>query len=422
MRNLFGRAEVALPFRLVLILAVVAVVLAAACRGRPAPKPRLAFVANSQSDSVAAVDLASFRLVATIPVAPGPEQVAVRPGSHEVWVLGGPSGIISVIRFPELDVRKSLRVGPLARSLTFSRDGRRAFIFSPVEGQVVFLDCDQLRETARVRLRAPSTVRSLSDLFTQDNTALLAAVATGQATGPPLGEVALTPNGKTLLISDATPSNRVHLVDVDSQKLLGSVEVGKDPGPMVVLPDSSKAFVADTGEPKVSVVDIASRQLLSHLEMAALPSALLLKPDGGEIFVLSAQGSSLSIVDAFHDNVELNMTTGREPSSAVIRRNQSVLYIANAGDGSVTALEVENRTVLSSTHAGTEPRSLALTPDERYLVVADAASSDVAILRTDVTDAAPSGPGPTSRTALVTAVPVGARPVDVVVPDWPWKE
>jgi len=237
-----------------------------------------------------------------------------------------------------------------------------------------------------------------------------------------LGEVTLTPDGKVLVISDAIALDRVHLVDVDSQKLLGSVDVGKNPGPMVILPDSSKVFVADTGEAKVSAVDIASRQLLSHLEMAALPSALLLKPDGGEIFVLSAQGSSLSIVDAFHDNVELNMTTGREPSSAVIRRNQSVLYIANAGDGSVTALEVENRTVLSSTHAGTEPRSLALTPDERYLVVADAASSDVAILRTDVTDAAPSGPSPTSRTALVTTVPVGARPVDVVVPDWPWKE
>ena len=394
----------------------------AACRERPAPpKHYLAFVANRQSDSVAAVDLASFRLVATIPVAPNPEQVAVRPGSHEVWVLGGPSGIVSVIRFPELDVRKSFRVGPLARSLTFSRDGRRAFVFSPVEGQVVFLDCDQLRETARVRVRAPRKVRSLLDLI-GENPALFAAAVIDRAERPPLGEVALTPDGKVLVISDAAPSNRVHLVDVDSRKLLGSVEVGKDPGPMVVLPDSSKVFVADTGEPKVSAVDIASRQLLSHLETAARPSALLLKPDGGEIFVLSAQGSSLTIVDAFHNNVELSLTTGREPSSAVIRRNQSVLYIANAGDGSVTALEVENRIVLSSTHAGTEPRSLALTPDERYLVVADAGSSDVAILRTDVTDAPPLGPTPTSRTALITTVPVGARPVDVVIPDWLWKE
>src|SRR5207244_3923259 len=301
-----------------------------------------------------------FRVVATIPVEPEhPEQITVRPGSHEVWILGGTSGV-SVIRFPELDVRKTFEVGPLARSLTFSRDGRRAFVFSPVEGQVVFLDCDQLRETARVRVRAPWKVRSLLDLI-GENPALFAAAVIDRAKRPPLGEVALTPDGKVLVISDAAPSNRVHLVDVDSRKLLGSVEVGKDPGPMVVLPDSSKVFVADTGEEKVSAVDIASRQLLSHLELAARPSALLLKPDGGEIFVLSYEGASLTILDAFHDNVEQNLTTGRQPVAAVIRRDQTVLYIANAGDGSVTALDVENRSVLSSTHAGAEPRALALT-------------------------------------------------------------
>jgi len=414
MRNPFGRAEVALPSRLVFIIAVVAVVLAAACRGRPAPKPRLAFVANRQSDSVAAVDLANFRLTATIPVAPSPEQLTVRPGSHEVWVTSA-SGTISVVSFPEMAVLESVRVGPSARSLVFSADGRRAFVLNPGEGQIVFLDSGTPRVVARAQVASPAG-RGPAAGPEHSN----APQAAGGA-APALSFLALTPDGKTLVASDGA-AGRLCFVSAESQELLGTVDVGRSPGPVAVLPDSSKVFVADTGEPKVSAVDIASRRLLSHLETAARPSALLLKPDGGEIFVLSAQGSVLTIVDAFRDNVELSITTGREPSAAVIRRNQSVLYIANAGDGSVTALEVENRTVLSSTHAGTEPRSLALTPDERYLVVADAASSDVAILRTDVTDAAPSGPSPTSRTALVTTVPVGARPVDVVVPDWPWKE
>jgi DNA-binding beta-propeller fold protein YncE len=60
---------------------------------------------------------------------------------------------------------------------------------------------------------------------------------------------------------------------------------------------------------------------------------------------------------------------------------------------------------VAATHTGTEPRALALTPDERFLVIADSATSSLAILRTD-------------RSALVTTIPVAARPVDVVVPDW----
>jgi YVTN family beta-propeller protein len=89
----------------------------------------------------------------------------------------------------------------------------------------------------------------------------------------------------------------------------------------------------------------------------------------------------------------------------------SVLYIANAGDGSVLALDVETRAVLASTRVGIEPRALALTPDERLLVAADRAASSLAILHADPSRLS------SHRTVLITTVPVGASPVDVVVPD-----
>ncbi len=89
-----------------------------------------------------------------------------------------------------------------------------------------------------------------------------------------------------------------------------------------------------------------------------------------------------------------------------------MLYIANAGDGSVLALDVQNRAVLASTHVGMEPRALALTPDERLLVVADRAASSLAVLHADPTSLS------NGRSVLITTVPVGASPVDVVVPDY----
>jgi YVTN family beta-propeller protein len=110
-------------------------------------------------------------------------------------------------------------------------------------------------------------------------------------------------------------------------------------------------------------------------------------------------------VDPYRDNVSQTITTGREPGAAVSRRDSSVLYIANSGDGSITTFDVQNRLVVASTHTGAQPRALALTPDERFLVAVDSAASSLAVLRTD-------------RPALVTTIPVGTRPVDVVVPDW----
>ncbi len=344
-----------------------------------APNPYLAFVANNQSNSLAAVDLARLRTVASIPVAPSPQKVTIRPGRQELYVTGGAGGI-SIVAFPELRVVATLQIGGNLRDLAFSADGHTAYVLEASKGEIVVLDCDQRKETARLRL------------------------------GSAASSLALTPDGKTLVIAHPG-QNRLAFIRAESRKPLGSVEVGRKPGPMVILPDSSKVFVADTEEGKISEADIASLRILAHLEIGAKPSTLALKPDGGEIFVFSASGSGLTIVDAFHANIEASIPTGREPSAAVFRRDSSVLYFATAQDGLVTTFDVQNQTVLSSTHVGTEPRALALSPDERFVVVADSASASLAILRADLR---------AKPLTLLTTIPVGARPVDVVVPDWRW--
>jgi DNA-binding beta-propeller fold protein YncE len=132
---------------------------------------------------------------------------------------------------------------------------------------------------------------------------------------------------------------------------------------------------------------------------------MVLKPDGGELFIFENEGTSMVIVDTDQDNVEQNYPTGHKPVAGVFQRNPLVLYIASAGDGSVMALDVQNRTLLAAVHIGIEPRALALTPDERFLVVADTTASTLAVLQTD-------------PTTLLTTFPVGAKPVDVVIPGW----
>jgi DNA-binding beta-propeller fold protein YncE len=309
--------------------------------------------------------------VASIPVPASPQQLGVRPRSHELYVVSA-SGKLSVITFPDLRVSKEFKIGQSASSLVFSPDGRHAFVLAPDAHELVFLDCQHHTELGRVRLKdRPSSV-------------------------------CLTPGGKTLIVS---ASSYLYFVDAGTRALLGSVQVGTAPGPMAVRPDNREVFVAHAGENQVSAVEIPSRQLLANLDVAAPVNSLSVKPDGGEIFALSSQGSVIIILDAFHDDVERTLTAGLHPVAGIFRRDMSVFYIATAGDGNITALDVETRDVLAVAHAGTQPVAMALTPDDSFLAVADAASSSLAILRTD-------------KLGLVTTIPVGANPVDVAVPNW----
>jgi DNA-binding beta-propeller fold protein YncE len=345
---------------------------------------------NHESATLAAVNLADFHVTASLPVTPEPERVLVRPGARQLYTVSA-TGKISIAAFPHIHLVTTLEVGKSAKDLAFSPDGRAAYVLDPTDHEVVFLDCEGgsgnppeeavTKVTFRLRL------------------------------GGMLSDLALSPDGKTLLAASQNPS-QLTFVSTKTRRPLGTVEVGQSPGPMVILPDNSKVFVADLAEEKISAADMASRKLLSHIEIGARPTALLLKPDGGEIFVLAAQSSTLVIVDAFHDNVEQTFPLGRAPLVGVFRQDMSVLYIANAGDGSVLSLDVQNRQVLAATHVGMEPRALALTPDQQLLVVADSAASSLAILHADPTSLS------NDRSVLITTVPVGSSPVDVVVPDY----
>jgi YVTN family beta-propeller protein len=412
----------------------------AGCRNRRAPpRPYLAFVANQQSSAVAVVELATLRVLREIPVPAGPSELAVRPGSQEVWAVSGGEAI-AVIRVPQLDVRATLHLGLAvraheiggaapsprapARTLVFSPDGRKAFVFLAREASVVFVDCSGPREIGRVRLNPAwrhlshrSSNRSGNRSGRTKPGEPEAEQARGAIQSPAAaGQLAIMPDGKTLVVSDPA-ANKIHFMSVDSQKLLGSLEVGRSPSALATQADGSKVFVADTGEEKISAVDAASRKVLSHIEIGVKPGALLMKPDGGELLVLSSS-STLVIIDAFHDNVEQNFPLGRDPLAAAIKRDQSVLYVADAGQGSVMAIDVPSRRPLSSTQVGASPVALALTPDERFLLVADHVTSSLAILRTDLAENPQSGPVHKDRSALVSTVPVGLAPVDVVVPNW----
>ncbi len=361
-----------------------------ACR-RPAPlQPYTAYVVNHQSATLAAVNLADFHVTAALPVSPQPERVLVRPGARQLYVVSA-AGKITVAAFPHLHLVTTLDVGNSAKDLAFSPDGHAAYVLSPADHEVVFLD-------------------GAGGSGNPPEGAILKVAFRLRMAGM-LADLALSPDGKTLVAASSSP-DQITFISTETRQPLGTVEVGQSPGPMVILPDNSKVFVADTGEEKISAADVASRKLLSHIEIGTRPTALLLKPDGGEIFVLAAPSSRLVIADAFHDNVEQIFPLGRDPAAGVFRRDMSVLYIANAGDGSVEALDVQNRAVLASTHVGMEPRALALTPDERLLVVADRAASSLAILHADPTSLSHD------RSVLITTVPVGASPVDVVVPDF----
>ena len=373
------------------LIALLLALAAASCTSGPAPlRPYFAFVVNEGSSTLALVNLGTLQLTSSISLAPQPIKIIARPGTDELWILSR-SGTLTVIKDPGLQIAASIHIGSAAAGFAMTQDGRLAAAYDPKADQVRLIDCNSRAVAGRIEA------------------------------GAGISALAFTADGEMLVASDAA-HDRLVLIGTGNHRILGEIAVGKEPGAIALLRDGSKLFVADVGEAKLSAIDLGSRQVLSNIELASAPGALVLKPDQGELIALGRDAATLMILDTFHDDVETEMPAGAKPAAAVITKDSSKLYIANAGDGTVEAIDLQNRVVLASTRVGVAPNALALTPDERVLAVADPASSTLAILGTEPLNPKlkiKAKPPPVITTLpLITTISVGARPVDVVIPDW----
>jgi DNA-binding beta-propeller fold protein YncE len=188
----------------------------------------------------------------------------------------------------------------------------------------------------------------------------------------------------------------------------------------VILPDSSKAFVACSGGHQVMAISLAAdpgswaaRQdssmltdhLLTMLDVGKTPVHLALKPDGGEIFVSNFGSDSISEISTWTNEVGGTYTIVSKPVSGVVSADNSTLWVSNFGADSVSIYSIDDGRVVGSVHTGSEPDALAFSADEHLLLAADARSGDVAVVRTQ------EKRGP----ALFTMLPSGSSPNAIVI-------
>jgi DNA-binding beta-propeller fold protein YncE len=188
----------------------------------------------------------------------------------------------------------------------------------------------------------------------------------------------------------------------------------------VILPDSSKTFVACSGGHQVMAISLAAEpgswparqdpaatidHLLTFLDVGVSPVHLALKPDGGELFSSNFGSDSISEISTWTNEVGGTYSIGDKPVHGIVGRDNSTLWVSNFGADSIGIYSIDDGRLNSSVRTGSAPDALAFSADEHLLLAADAHSGDVAVIRTQ----GKLGP------ALFTTLPAGRSPNAIVV-------
>jgi YVTN family beta-propeller protein len=348
----------------------------------PANYREYAYISNGGSNTVTVLDLVNMRQDRVIAVGAGPSGLAVNPRRNEVYVVNSGSGTVSVINAETNTVAATIRVQRKPYFIDVDTRGERAYVANSGSNNVSVLDLARRREIGVI----------------------------GAGEGP--GMARISNDGKSVVISNRA-SGSVSIADARSLQVRSSFDHCPGATDVMILPDSSKAFITCSAGHQIMVIGLAHSNGseprpadvgLSILDVGQTPVHLALKPDGGEAFVSNYDSDTISELTTSTNEVGGAYLMGTHPVRGLVSADNSLLYVSNFGAGRVIIYGIDDgKRIGEGVKVGEGPDALAFSSSGHLLLVVDAQSGDIAVVRT------------ANPASLLTLFPAGRAPNDIVV-------
>lgn len=348
------------------LAAVLLPLLLTGCRRRHFPQyppdyREYAWVTNGGDNTVSVIDLVNMQEAGTIQVGADPTAIAINPRHDEVYVANTGGSSVSVIDAVHNRVVYTIPVHRGPSAIAVGKEGALAYVANSLSNNVSVVDLRKRRE--------------------------IGAIGVGE--GP--DSVRISPDGGSLVVANGRAGS-VTVADPRTLRVRSVFNGCPGASDAVILPNSSKAFVACSSGHQVMVVGLAQPQssvpedrsdhLLAFLDVGPAPAHLALKPDGGEIFVSNAGGDTFSEIATTNNEVGGSYTIGEHPSGGIVSSDNSLLWISNSAANTVAAYSIDDGQLVNTVQVGNGPGPLAFS-DGGFLVLAlDRGSGDVSVIRT----------------------------------------
>ncbi|MDP2368268.1 cytochrome D1 domain-containing protein [Rhodoferax sp.] len=216
------------------------------------PDGRHAYVTNGGDNTVSVVDTSARRVVATIPVGASPHGMRISPDGKQAWVANLKGGTVSVIDTTSQKEVAQIPAGKGPAQVGFTQNGRLAFVSLSEENAVAIIDPATRKVTRKV------------------------------AVGTVPIQLHATPDSRTLLVANqgtrSKPGKTVSVIDLESFKVVKTVETSAGAHGVVVDRDGRYAYITNTYANSVSVLDIKDRKVVATVPVGKGPNGISVTP------------------------------------------------------------------------------------------------------------------------------------------------
>jgi DNA-binding beta-propeller fold protein YncE len=328
-----------------------------------------------------------------------PGHLIMSTGSGEAL---SPKSFNTLVSQPTTGTIQDITLGSgnlLPNGIAFSVNGRRAYVANAADGSVSMINAERGEEwTSTVILPGPmpaipmnsvtvdpagrnvyvagDNVLGVLNAHTLELLRTEIVPASGSINSNPQG-IAVSPDGRWLLVSDAIDGGSVTVLDVENQFAVADTLVlaaGNMPRGISTSHDNTRAFIAVSGnDNEIWVYDFASATVSSKIIIGASPASVAVTPDASRLYVTNAPADTVNYYDLNTGNSgEIDLGFGVMPHSLAITPDGFKVYVT----GSLTDIYIIDvlSNQVSPQSVGNPSVGVSISPDGKraYATVAGA--------------------------------------------------
>jgi len=240
-----------------------------------------------------------------------------------------------------------------------------------------------------------------------DNITPFTAVNTGSS--PVVAHISVTSKNANVAYIPDYDLNTVSAVNTITNKIIGTIPVGANPGFVAISPDGKKAYVANVSGSSLSVINTQTNQV-KDISISDSPTGLIFSKDGTRAYIAGASGVC-TVIDVANDAVLTTLTLPPGGAGLAISDDGKWLYATNFSTGDVRVYDINSNAeiiyipTVGARYAATSPDGTKIYVTGSYsnsVYVIDAASNTLSATINLTADAEGIGVSPDGSRIYVT--------------------
>jgi YVTN family beta-propeller protein len=305
--------------------------------------------------------VAPYEVIATIPLSGGGNAVALDPGTHTAYVVDSATNSVTAIDTSTDAAVATIPVGIAPFAIAVDPGTHRAYVSNTGVN-----DFDNSPPT--------STDDTVSVIDTTTNTVINTITVFASPRG-----VAVDPGTHAVYVAIYLSNQMAARIDptTNPATVTTSDILGSRPWAAAIDPSTHLAYVTTLFGGTVSVLDGTTitdtigqfngpTQIAVEAGIGAAP---------GHAYVVSAGG--VSVINTVTNTVTGQLPTGNAPSSVSIDPGTHLAYVTNSGDDTVSVINTSDDTAIATVPVGSGPGSAAVDPSTHRVYVLNSNSISV---------------------------------------------